>query len=445
MTMGSKANYDLIIFGASGYTGQYVIEYVYRAVELDLKNQLGDKKVKLKWAVAGRSMDKLAKVLMAAHLSNPGFDHGSIDMIFCDASDESSINDMAAQTKILLNCVGPFRFSGEKVVKACVAQGTHHVDISGEPQFLETMQLKYNDEAEKKGIYIVGSCGFDSIPSDLGQTVVHQSMNGPVNTIETFLKCTTPPDESGAVINFATWQSAIYGFSMAHELKSVRRAMFPDRLPKLKPALEKRSALHWNPLVKSWCMDFPGSDRSVMNRTQRARYHRENKRPVQIMCFAQFSSLFSALMMMLIGMFFGFLAMYKAGRWLLEKYPAFFSMGMVSKQGPTRRMAENTNFEMTLYGRGWKGEDEGSLTDFGTETTEVTVTVKGRNIGYGATCEMLVQSAITILKESDKIPGSGGVLTPGFAFKDTSLIRRLNENGVTFDVTVNNINSIAKS
>jgi short subunit dehydrogenase-like uncharacterized protein len=148
-------------------------------------------------------------------------------------------------------------------------------------------------------------------------------------------------------------------------------------------------------------------------------------------------------MMMLIGMFFGFLAMYKAGRWLLEKYPAFFSMGMVSKQGPTRRMAENTNFEMTLYGRGWKGEDEGSLTDFGTETTEVTVTVKGRNIGYGATCEMLVQSAITILKESDKIPGSGGVLTPGFAFKDTSLIRRLNENGVTFDVTVNNI--IAKS
>ena len=111
MTMSSKANYDLIIFGASGYTGQYVIEYVYRAVELDLKNQLGDKRVKLKWAVAGRSMDKLAKVLMAAHLSNPGFDHGSIDMIFCDVNDEGSINDMAAQTKILLNCVGPYRYA----------------------------------------------------------------------------------------------------------------------------------------------------------------------------------------------------------------------------------------------------------------------------------------------------------------------------------------------
>ena len=67
-----------------------------------------------------------------------------------------------------------FRFSGEQIVKACVENGTHHVDLSGEPQFLEEMQLRYNEEAEKKGIYIVGSCGFDSIPSDLGQMVVHR-------------------------------------------------------------------------------------------------------------------------------------------------------------------------------------------------------------------------------------------------------------------------------
>ena len=79
-------------------------------MEADLRNQLGDKKVKLKWAVAGRSMDKLSKVLMAASLNDPGFDHATIDMIFCDAGDEQSINDMAAQTKVLLNCVGPYRY-----------------------------------------------------------------------------------------------------------------------------------------------------------------------------------------------------------------------------------------------------------------------------------------------------------------------------------------------
>ena len=92
----------------------------------------------------------------------------------------------------------------------------------GEPQFLETMQLKYNEEAERKGIYIVGSCGFDSIPADLGQTVVMRAMDGPVNTIETYLKCTSPPDEPGAIINFATYQCAIYGFAMAQELIPVR-------------------------------------------------------------------------------------------------------------------------------------------------------------------------------------------------------------------------------
>ena len=71
-----------------------------------------------------------------------------------------------------------YRFSGEKVVKACVAQGTNYVDISGEPQFLESMQMKYHEEAEKKGIYIIGSCGFDSIPSDLGQMVKLMKIKG---------------------------------------------------------------------------------------------------------------------------------------------------------------------------------------------------------------------------------------------------------------------------
>ena len=89
-----------------------------------------------------------------------------------------------------------------------------------------------------------------------------------------------------------------------------------------------------------------------MNRTQRARYHRDNKRPAQIMCYAQFSSLISALLTIFIGIFFGLLAKYKPGRYLLEKYPKFFSLGQVSKEGPTKRMAENTNFEMKLYGRG---------------------------------------------------------------------------------------------
>ena len=225
-----------------------------------------------------------------------------------------------------------FRFSGEPVVKACAQHGTHYVDISGEPQFLETMQLKYNDQAAQNGTYIVGSCGFDSIPSDLGQVVVHRSMDGPVNTIETYLKVDTPSDESGATINFATFQSAIYGYAMAHELKPIRKALFPQRLPNLKPKLGKRSAVHNNPLVKSWCLPFPGSDRSVMMRTQRGRYHDENKRPAQISCFVQFSSLFVTMLAIFIGAIFGIMAKFSLGRTLLEMFPGFFTLGAVSKQ-----------------------------------------------------------------------------------------------------------------
>ena len=80
------------------------------------------------------------------------------------------------------------------------------------------------------------------------------------------------------------------------------------------------------------------------------------------------------------------------------------------------------------------------MSDLGPENAQVIVTVKGRNIGYGSTCECLVQSAIVILREKDKMPGNGGVFTPGYAFKDTTLVERLHQNGVTFDVQVNKLN-----
>ena len=89
-----------------------------------------------------------------------------------------------------------------------------------------------------------------------------------------------------------------------------------------------------------------------MMRTQRARYHQDNKRPAQISCYAQFSGLIYALLTILMGLLFGIFAKFRIGRYLLERFPGFFSAGAVSKQGPSRRMAENTNFEMTLFGKG---------------------------------------------------------------------------------------------
>ena len=201
--------YDLIIFGATGYTGKNVVQYVARSAK-----EIGG----IKWAVSGRDEAKLKRVLSEVPADLKSTD---TDIIVCDVKDELSLLGMASKGKVVLNCVGPYRFSGEAVVKACLAKGTHHIDVSGEPQFLETMQLKYHKEATEKGVYIIGACGFDSIPSDVGASLVHKAMGGPVNAIETYLELGNKSNLSGPDVNFATWQSAIYGFAHAHELKVI--------------------------------------------------------------------------------------------------------------------------------------------------------------------------------------------------------------------------------
>jgi short subunit dehydrogenase-like uncharacterized protein len=92
----------------------------------------------------------------------------SVETIVANLDDDRSIKDMCDKAKVLINCVGPYRFFGEKVVKQCVESGTHQVDLCGEPEYLERIQLGYNKQARDKGVFIVGSCGFDSVPADLG-------------------------------------------------------------------------------------------------------------------------------------------------------------------------------------------------------------------------------------------------------------------------------------
>ena len=88
-----------------------MIEYVARAVENDLKKQTGEVKQKLKWAVAGRNEDRLAKALITATLNTPGFDHNKVDILICDVKDDSSVKKMVSQTRVVLNCVGPYRYT----------------------------------------------------------------------------------------------------------------------------------------------------------------------------------------------------------------------------------------------------------------------------------------------------------------------------------------------
>ncbi|KAB7498658.1 Saccharopine dehydrogenase-like oxidoreductase [Armadillidium nasatum] len=158
----SRKLYDLVVYGATGYTGQFVTEEVAKVASLEQK-----KGQSLTWAIAGRNKEKLSNVLKSSG-KHIGFDLENIPIIEADNTRKETLSEMASKANVVINCVGPYQIYGEDVVKACVKNGANHVDISGEPQFLEGMQLKYEKAAEEAGVHIVGACGFDSVPVDVG-------------------------------------------------------------------------------------------------------------------------------------------------------------------------------------------------------------------------------------------------------------------------------------
>lgn len=411
----ASERYDLVVFGASGFTGKYVVAEINRIAANNTKP--------LTWAVAGRNKDRVESALSSVGVSK------NVPFIPADVNDDKSLNEMAAKSKVVLNCCGPYRFLGEAVVKACIKNRAHHVDISGEPQYMEEIQLKYSEEAEKAGVYVVSACGLDSIPTDLGVIFLDHAFQGQLNSVEMYIEMNVVGEarnQKSALIHYTTFESAVHGVAAARELPALRRKLFPTRLPPLNPCLTPRGNLHKSDVVNKWCLPFPGSDRSVVQRTQRFLLEKEKKRPVQIYTYCAFPSLFYALLTGFIGLVFGVLSSFDYGRKLLLKHPKFFTFGAISHEGPTEEVANATEFSVTLVGRGWSEPSSEPLDNHATEPDrQVVVRVSGRNPGYGATATALVISALTILRESDKMPGRGGVITPGAAFYATTYPQQL--------------------
>lgn len=428
MVTMEQRDLDVVIFGASGFTGKYTI---YEGIKL-LDG--------LKWAIAGRSREKLNKVLKEVEKKS-GKDLSDTELLIADVKDPESLRKMAERCRIVINCCGPYRFYGEPVVKACIEAGTHHVDVSGEPQYMERMQLEYHEQAKEKGVYVVSACGFDSIPADLGTVFLEQQFDGTVNSVETFLEANPKSPEvatGGAVIHYGTWESAIYGLAHANELRGLRSKLFGSRLPNFQPRLKDRPLLHRTKFADNrWCLPFPGSDRSVVMRSQRYFYDNEKKRPVQMKAYVTFGSLIHVIGVIFVSALFALMTRYKIGRQLLLKYPRFFSAGFVSHEGPTEASMENTDFAIYLKGVGWTKDEElleASDQFKAPPKKKLVVKVSGTNPGYGATCVALILSATTILRQSDKMPGTGGVYPPGAAYAKTNMIDELCKNGFKFEV-----------
>lgn len=303
---------------------------------------------------------------------------------------------------------------------------------------METMQLKYNEAAREKGIYIVSACGFDSIPADLGTVYLAENFDGTVNSVETFITAYYKDGykPKGASIHYGTFESAVYGFAHANDLRGIRRELFKTKMPRFSPNLKARSFIHKQPLVgNKWCIPFMGSDRSVVMRSQRHFYEEDKKRPIQMQAYVSFDTFLTLSATLMVGFIFGVLAKFEFGRKLLLNHPKLFTLGTVSHEGPSDERNENSILEMYFLGEGWKEKLSESTDQFDTPMNKKVITkLTMPNPGYGSTCDCLVLAARTILKESDKMPGKGGVLPPAAAYSNTSLLKELQSNGITFEV-----------
>ena len=150
-------DFDLIVFGATGFTGKLVAEYLAQAAG------------NTRWAIAGRDMAKLEAVRRA--LNKP-----DLTIVIADSDDKQSLNKMAETTRVICSTVGPYARYGTALVEACAEAGTHYCDLTGEPQWMAEIFERIAPIAEETGARIVHCCGFDSVPFDLGVFVAQQTM-----------------------------------------------------------------------------------------------------------------------------------------------------------------------------------------------------------------------------------------------------------------------------
>lgn len=206
----SRRKYDIIIFGATSFTGKWLVQELIKTMETTRDDGYIDNEgiTKFSWAIAGRSFEKMEQVLLRVGRQTKTQLYGQIDMIEADVLRPSSIISMVQQCKLLLNCVGPYQIYGEAVVKACAKHGTHHLDLAAEPMFLGQMEQKYSEMAEKSGAFIIGGCGL-SLPTDCGALYLYENFEGEVNSIEAFVELASGTSKM-TTFSKGTWSSLVW-------------------------------------------------------------------------------------------------------------------------------------------------------------------------------------------------------------------------------------------
>jgi saccharopine dehydrogenase (NAD+, L-glutamate forming) len=393
VTSGQRP-YDLIVFGATGFTGGMTAEYLVAHAPPELR-----------WAIAGRSQSKLdaVKARLLALGADTAARAAKIGTVVAALDDEASLIAMAASTRVLLTTVGPFIDYGEPVVRACVSQGTDYVDSTGEPHFVQMLLQRYDEDAKARGVRLVSSCGFDSIPADLG--VLFTVLQFPAGV---------PLDIAGYVsvrgtFSGGTERSAIKALSPPPEalMPLPTEAVTPSgrhvRLDKAK--VERRADLD------GWAGPLETIDGPVVFRSARTldRYG-PDFRYVHHALHPSLGVLVAAFLL------FGGVA-------LLVRFAVFRTLFLklvkAPGQGPTAEQMSRGSFKFHFIARA------------GDQT--IATEVAGGDPGYGETCKMLAESALCLVQDRAALPDRAGVLTPAEAMGEL-LLARVQRAGLRFRV-----------
>ncbi|CAD6901936.1 unnamed protein product [Tilletia caries] len=473
----SMPRYSLTVFGATGFTAKLFSELL--GAELAKGEEASTYEIgrdaNFTWALAGRSAKALEAVADSLDLppaKRPG-------IIVADVMDQDSLVSMCKQSVLVLNCVGPYAFFGHQVVRAVLqaneeikladpgATGISYLDITGEPNFIEKSCLENHRKAQELGITILHSAGFDSVPADLGVLFTKQKLlerSVQPTSIEMFFQLNS--GKRGFGIHFATYASAVNGFSTRHILAKTRKALgsllprppkpaalavgLSDGLPRRQTrvpgvlyAPEYQDATGSGQTRGTYLLPFFFADPAVVRLSHALDVDLKTKvPPIKLVAWINIPKLRALLLVITSLSFFGIMAGFKWGRSSLLRFPKLFSSGMVSHEGPTRQQIQSTSFLTTLVARGHSSAAIANASNNSDSKSarrpdhKINVLVSGPEPGYDATPLCMLACVEVMLSPSQRDLVRRGVLTPSVALGGTRIIDVLQSQpgGVRFKV-----------
>ncbi len=393
----ASREFDLVLFGATGFTGKLVAEYIAASGE------------KLRWAIAGRNADKLKALGL------------EVPILVADAHDAAALDGVAKRAKVIATTVGPYAKYGSELVGACAANGTHYADLCGEVQWMRRMIDAHHDRATATGARIVHTCGFDSIPSDLGTWATQREFRSTFG--KPAQKVTALFGESSGAVSGGTVASGLETAREGETSREVRKVLAnpygldPDPYASRPPSPDEMG-IGWNTALRMFTVPFfmAGVNTRVVRRGHALAgfpygedfvYREVMSTPGSPTGLAMAVGITGAL----------------AGLVVVMKRPRL--RALVEKRAP--KPGEGPDAERRARGH-WKVR---FVAENGSHKLVYVVADKHGDPGYGSTAKMLGESALSLAL--DPLTSSGGVTTPSVAMGQF-LFDRLRRIGLTFEV-----------